>query len=89
MRTELIPAEPLGYNPYDIDCCGSHAADKLVVHCDYKERLKINIQEFKSGIGPSYAITAVDSETGVECKGKLWVYIDDDGELNFYMKVDK
>ena len=88
MRAELIKAPPFDYDPYEVDCCGNHAADELVVHCNYKERLKINIQEYKSGIGPSYEITALDSETGNKGKGSLWVYIDDDNQLNFYMKVD-
>lgn len=87
MRPELVKAEPLTYDPYELDCCGNHAVDKLVVHCDYQERLKINIQEFKSGIGPSYEITAVDSKTDEKSKGSVWVYIGDDGELHFYMKV--
>ena len=86
MRAELIKAASLKYDPFDEDVCGSYNADKLIIHCGYQEHLKINIQEVESGIGSSYEITATNSRNGAKSQHRLWVYVDDGGELNFYIK---
>ena len=87
MRAELIKAPPLDYDPYEEDCCGMHSGDRMVIHCDYKEKLKINILEKPSGIGPEYDIT-VEAADGRKATGVVHASLDDDNELNFYMKVE-
>ena len=85
MRAELVKAPPLDYDPFEEDCCGSHNGDTMVIHCDYKEQLKIRILECPSGIGPEYWIT-VETSDGRKATGRVHVSLDDNNDLNFYMK---
>lgn len=79
---------PLDYNPYDIDCCGSHPADKLTITEEtYPERgITIVVQETRSGLGPEFRIEATGPNG--QKSAPLYAYVGDDGELNFYVKVD-
>lgn len=90
MRVEVVKALPLDYDPFEEDCCGTHPTDKLVIHLD-QDDLILEIQEYKSGIGPSYEIRAKAlPNNGVHVeqagKGVVHAFVDDGGELNFYME---
>ena len=86
MKFEHIPVKlPLEYDPYEEDCCGSFSADKLIVTENHPNNaIIITIQEFRSGIGNEFQIFAV-GPNGQKSK-VLCAYMDDDGELNFYLK---
>ena len=78
-KTEKVRPD---YDPYEIDCCGSHKGEHLKIEAD-NGKLVISIQEMDSGIGPSYTITA--EGLGQKSK-KLHCFLNDDGELDFYIE---
>jgi hypothetical protein len=75
---------PLDYDPYEECFAGSYSAEKLTINDGgVNIALILEIEEFKSGLGPSYTIKARTSDGQV---GRITVhaFVDDDGELSFY-----
>jgi hypothetical protein len=87
MRLELIPFKPPNYDPYETCCAGSHDGEKLIIHDGETggNPLAIEIQEIRSGLGNEFHITA-RTRDGQSSKVPLYIYVEDDGTLNFYVK---
>lgn len=85
MKCEIKPATPPEYDPYEECCVGSHEGEVAEIVLDeYDNRLKMTIQEMKSGIGPSFNLSFA---TPYEKRERvISVFVDDFGVLNILMK---
>lgn len=78
MKVTHHPKVPPTTDPYEDDCCGSHAGESIEI--ELKDGITLHVKQSDSGIGSSWRVTATHEQAPVP-KTQFYTFVGDDGEF--------